>query len=173
MLKLPKIKFPKLKWDMPAVLLFGYMVYCLVPNFLIAKGTCYSEKEFEADRGLRLHTDLEVIMLTCRYSSRGQPLKDPYSQFVRQYQGPIRSWQSSIARAYAGMGRGPDEVIDNFRTALANNKSHQAADMGPKNFCAQWADFVPYIASLKPQQVYGYLRQQDLARPTKRPLCGT
>lgn len=157
------------KW---ILILFAYFVYCAVmPMMVSAGGSCYSAKEYEADRGLRLHSDLEVIMLTCRYATDGRPLEPLYSNFVKRYNVTIHNWESVIARTYAGTGGSRDEVIDNFRTNLANQKGNEAARMGPKPFCAQWANFIPYIVSLTPQQLYTYIRQPDITRPTKRPAC--
>lgn len=150
-----------------------YMALWLGPGLLEATNACYSPQEYEADRGLRLHTDLEVITLTCKYAATtAQPLRPQYDQFVKKYGASIRTWQDVVARAYAGTGGGRDEIIDNFRTALANKKSYESASMGPKNFCAKWSDFPAFINGLQPQQVYAYLRANDASRPTKRPLCG-
>jgi hypothetical protein len=130
--------------------------------------SCYTQEQFEADRGLRLHTDVEVIMLTCRYSSHGENLQKIYAGFVRKNGKQIKNWENTIARAYGG---GRNETVDNFKTYLANQKGNESAKMGPRKFCTQWADFVPYAASLTPQQIMFYVREEDSARPTKKPHC--
>ena len=150
-----------------------FTVALLVGVFLcgpvFAEGACYSDQEFEADRGLRLQTDLEVITLTCRYSSHGENLqKIYYGSFLRKHGKQVHSWENTIARVYGG---GRNETIDNFKTSLANQKGNESATMGPRKFCAQWADFVPYAASLTDAQMMYYVRQEDAARPTKKPHC--
>ncbi|MBI3419020.1 MAG: hypothetical protein HY053_02665 [Proteobacteria bacterium] len=135
-------------------------------------GTCYSEKETEAEHGLRLHSDLEVITLTCRYSTTGVPLQKLYRGFVHRNANMIHGWENTIARAYADEGGSRNSSIDSVRTWLANQKGNESASMGPRSFCKQWADFVPYAAKLTPPQLLGYVRQEDPARPTKKPPCG-
>ncbi len=135
--------------------------------------SCYSEAEFEADRGLRLHSDMEVIMLTCRYSTQGEDLRKLYATFLKQNVGAIKGWENTIAKAYTGggIGRSRNEIIDNFRTKLANQKANEAGRMGPKPFCKEWSDFVPFAAALSGDQVKAYVRAVDTARPTRRPPC--
>ncbi|HVY12878.1 MAG TPA: hypothetical protein VHB73_04870 [Alphaproteobacteria bacterium] len=136
-----------------------------------AQDSCYTPKQFEADRGLRMHADIEVIMLTCKYSTHGQSLQKVYNDFLRRHSKLIRGWENVIAETYGGDGVGRNEAIDNFRTWLANQKGNEAAKMGPKSFCREWADFVPYAASLTDPQIMTYVREPDSARPTKRPPC--
>jgi hypothetical protein len=147
------------------------LVGVLFASPVLASGGCYSQQEFEADRGLRLHADVEVITLTCKYSTRGQPLQKAYNSFVRRHSAQIRKWEMTIAGAYGGDGIGRNEAIDNFRTWLANQKSNEAATMGPRAFCKQWADFVGYANSLTDAQMMYYINESDSSRPTKRPPC--
>lgn len=134
-------------------------------------GECYTPDEFEAEQGLRLHTDLEVIMLTCKFDGYRRPLKDSYAVFLKKYTAQIRKWENAIARIYASSGGSRNEVIDNFRTALANQKSHEASTMNPRQFCIAYANWVPAVAAWSPEQVMNYVRTPDSARPSKKPLC--
>jgi hypothetical protein len=143
---------------------------CLLPAFAVA-GECYTPEEFEAEQGLRLHTDLEVIMLTCKYDGYKRPLKDSYAVFLKKYSAQIRKWENTIARVYASTGGSRNEVIDNFRTSLANQKSHEASTMGPRPFCVAYANWVPAVAAWSGDQVLNYVRTPDNARVTRKPLC--
>jgi hypothetical protein len=132
---------------------------------------CYSPQEFDADRGLRLHTDMEVIALTCKYGSYSKPLMPIYAQFTHKNAKTLRGWEDVVARAHPEMGRSRNEVIDNFRTALANQKGNEAARMTPRQFCIHWANFVVDVASWPMPKILDYIHQQDSARPTRKPLC--
>jgi hypothetical protein len=149
----------------------------LVALFLLVSPTdamaaeCYAPDEFEAEQGLRMHTDLEVIMLTCKYDGYRRPLKDSYAIFLKKYTPRIRKWENTIARVYASTGGSRNEVIDNFRTALANQKSHEAGIMNPRQFCIKYANWVPAVAAWSEEQVIGYIRAPDNARQTRKPLC--
>lgn len=156
---------------------FSWMLACASMTLFLSFAlpahaeSCYSQDEFDADRGLRLHSDVEVIMLTCRWSTRSEDLRKLYATFLKKNSGQIRKWENTIARSFASTGGSRNEVIDNFRTRLANEKAGQAAQMGPKPFCKQWADFVPFAAALTPQQLFDYIRTDDPARPTRKPKC--
>lgn len=145
---------------------------CLVLfPFLAVAGECYTPEEFEAEQGLRLHTDLEVIMLTCKYDGYRRPLKDSYAVFLKKYSAQIRKWENTIARVYAATGGSRNEVIDNFRTALANQKSHESSTLTPRQFCIKYANWVPAVAAWSPDQVMVYVRTPDSERNPRKPLC--
>lgn len=143
----------------------------LVMPAIAQAGECYTPDEFEAEQGLRLHTDLEVIMLTCKYDGYRRPLKDSYAVFLKKYTAQIRKWENTIARIYASSGGSRNEVIDNFRTSLANQKSHEASSISPRQFCINYANWVPAVAAWSNEQVMNYVRTPDSARQTKKPLC--
>ncbi len=134
-------------------------------------GECYTPDEFEAEQGLRLHTDLEVIMLTCKYDGYRRPLKDSYAVFLKKYSKQIHKWENTIARAYASSGGSRGEVIDNFRTSLANQKSHESSAMNPRQFCIAYANWVPAVAAWSPDQVMNYVRTPDTARQPRKQPC--
>ncbi|NDE91322.1 MAG: hypothetical protein EB059_09365 [Alphaproteobacteria bacterium] len=138
---------------------------------LARAGECYTPDEFEAEQGLRLHTDLEVIMLTCKYDGYRKPLRDSYAVFLKKYSLQIRKWENTIARVYAATGGSRNEVIDNFRTALANQKGHESSIMGPRPFCVAYANWVLAVSTWTPQQVMSYVRTPDPARQTRKPPC--
>ena len=154
---------------MKQVLLFAALLV-LVP-FLAVAGECYTPEEFEAEQGLHLHTDLEVIMLTCKYDGYRRPLKDSYAVFLKKYGTQIRKWENTIARVYAASGGSRNEVIDNFRTSLANQKSGESSSMTPRQFCIKYANWVPAVAAWSPDQVMVYVRTPDAARNPRKPLC--
>jgi hypothetical protein len=132
---------------------------------------CYSNEEFEAEQGLRLHTDLEVVMLTCKYDGYRTPLRDHYAKFLKKNSVSIQRWEGIIARTYARAGGARNEVIDNFRTMLANQKSGEAGRITPRQFCIKYANWVPVAASWNANQVSQYIRNINPEFPPKKPLC--
>ncbi len=132
---------------------------------------CYHQEEFDADRGLRMHSDTEVILLTCRYSTKGEDLKKSYAAFLQKNSAIIHTWELVIAKKFSGTGRSRNEVIDNFRTKLANQKANEVGRMGPKPFCKEWADYLPWVSKLNAAEILQYVRASDDKRPTRLPLC--
>lgn len=149
-----------------------FLIVCLLlaPGALTAR-ECYVPEEYEAEQGLRLHTDLEVISLTCKYDGYRRPLRQSYGVFVKKYSKWISGWENTIARLYAYMGNSKNEVIDNFRTSLANAKGREAGTLTPRQFCLKYANWVPAVASWTPDQVKEYIRRPDPDRKTRKPLC--
>jgi hypothetical protein len=150
--------------------LLVFFLALLFPMPLLA-GACYTAEEFEAEQGLRLHTDMEVIMLTCKYDGYKRPLRDSYATFLKKYSKTIRKWENVIARSYAETGGSRNEVIDNFRTALANQKSHEAADLTPRQFCIKWANWMPAVAAWNQQQLLQYVHTPEPAVRPRKPPC--
>lgn len=142
----------------------------LLPHTAMA-GECYTPDEFEAEQGLRLHTDLEVIALTCKMDGYRRQLMTMQSQFTKKYLQQIRKWENTIARVYASTGGSRNEVIDNFRTSLANQKSHEASKINPRQFCIKYANWVPAVLAWSPEQVLNYVRTPDSERTSRKPLC--
>ncbi len=142
----------------------------LLPHSVSA-GECYTADEFEAEQGLRLHTDMEVIALTCKMDGYRRQLMAMHTTFTKKYLTQIRKWENTIARVYASSGGSRNEVIDNFRTALANQKSHEASTINPRQFCIKYANWVPAVLAWSPEQVLNYVRTPDSERPTKKPPC--
>lgn len=161
----------KIKTWMPAFAGMTIFVFLLI-SFPAHAASCYTQEGYEAEQGLRLHSDMEVVMLTCKYDGFKQPLSSHYKKFMGKYSRNIKGWEDVIARVFADTGRSRAEVIDNFRTYLANRRSHEAASIGIRNFCVKYANLLITIGNYSPQQLVAHVRQQDFEFPPKLPPCG-
>ena len=110
-------------------------------------------------------------MLTCKYDGYRKPLRDSYAVFLKKNSLQIRKWENIIARVYSNTGGSRNEVIDNFRTALANQKGHESSNMGPRQFCIAYANWVSVVAAWTPAQMMSYVRTPNSARQTRKPPC--
>lgn len=111
-----------------------------------AKPPCYTPDEFEAEQGIRLHTELMVVGLTCQEMSvQGQPsLFAQYKMFTLKHQKQIKVWESNLISYYKRTVKGnPNRAFDTFRTRLANETSQRAIALTNPVFCA---DHVPVVA---------------------------
>ncbi len=111
-----------------------------------AKPPCYTPDEFEAEQGIRLHTELMVVGLTCQEMSvKGQPsLFAQYKMFTLKHQKQIQAWESNLISYYKRTVKGnANRAFDTFRTRLANETSQRAIALSNPVFCA---DHVPVVA---------------------------
>lgn len=111
-----------------------------------AKPPCYTPDEFEAEQGIRLHTELMVVGLTCQeMGPKDQPsLFAQYKMFTLKNQKQIQVWEKNLIAYYKRTVKGnPNRAFDTFRTRLANETSQRAIALTTPVFCA---DHVPVIA---------------------------
>jgi hypothetical protein len=111
-----------------------------------AKPPCYTPNEFEAEQGIRLHTELMVVGLTCQeMGPKDQPsLFAQYKMFTLKNQKQIQIWEKDLIAYYKRTVKGnPNRAFDTFRTRLANETSQRAIALTTPVFCA---DHVPVVA---------------------------
>jgi hypothetical protein len=111
-----------------------------------AKPPCYTPAEFEAEQGIRLHTELMVVGLTCQeMGPKDQPsLFAQYKMFTLKNQKQIQAWENDLIAYYKRTAKGnPNRAFDTFRTRLANETSQRAIALTTPVFCV---DHVPVIA---------------------------
>ncbi|MQP67815.1 hypothetical protein GE253_21055 [Niveispirillum sp. SYP-B3756] len=104
-----------------------------------AKSPCYTPDEFEAEQGIRLHTELMVVGLTCQEMSvKGQPsLFAQYKMFTLKNQKQIQTWENNLIAYYKRTVKGnANRAFDTFRTRLANETSQRAIALTNPVFCA-------------------------------------
>ncbi len=110
-----------------------------------SKGPCYSVPEFAAEQGIRLHTELMVIGLTCQHLDvPGQmSLFNQYKQFTLKHQARIQEWEKNLVAYYKRTTKGnATRGFDSFRTRLANETSQRAIALTTPVFCGTHAPLV-------------------------------
>ena len=108
-----------------------------------AAGRCYSLDEVNAEKVIRMHSELMVITVTCKQSSTGRDLVRAYTGFTKQNINLIRQSEQTLSKYYAA-SYGGDGIsrLDTLRTKLANEYGQQVADLSAPAFCAQRRDKV-------------------------------
>jgi hypothetical protein len=100
-------------------------------------GPCYSKAEFEAEQGIRFHTELMVIGLSCQAAAgQGQDLFADYKRVTLALRDPIVAWERALIAHYKRSGAAnPTRSLDNFRTAAANENAHRIAAVTVPVYC--------------------------------------
>lgn len=140
-----------------------------------AKGPCYSVPEFAAEQGIRLHTELMVVGLTCQYMDvKGEvSLFNQYKQFTLKHQARIRGWEAMLVNYFKRTVKAnPTRSFDSFRTRLANETSQRAIALTTPVFCGTHAPLVARAMTASIEEIEnGLLPDTDGLRMANAPRC--
>lgn len=138
-----------------------------------AQGSCYSPDELWAEQLLRIHSELMVITVTCKSSSKGQPLVPAYTGFTHRHQRAIARAEANMQAYYKAAGRHKGRVssLDQLRTRLANEFGLSVAQARPRAFCRQYRDKVVDMQNLSSDRLDREVRLASVAKATYKPLC--
>jgi hypothetical protein len=139
----------------------------------VAAPLCYAPPELEAEQLLRLHSELMVITVTCRYGSTGQELVPSYTRFTQSNLKDIQNAEQTLIGYYKKNYKG-DGVsrLDQLRTRLGNEFGQKIADMSAPTFCAQYRDRVTLLSGYQPAQVSAEATQLSVSAHNYAPVCG-
>lgn len=140
-----------------------------------SKGPCYSVAEFEAEQGIRLHTELMVVGLTCQYMDvKGEAsLFNQYKLFTLKHQARIQAWEKTLVDYYKRTAKGnPTRNFDTFRTRLANETSQRAIALSTPVFCGTHAPLVAKAMAASIEDIQnGFSPDRDGVRVANAPRC--
>lgn len=138
----------------------------------VSASMCYSPQEFEAEQGLRIHSELMVIGLTCMKMPQGQQTYMKYDQFTRKNQALISTYESSMISFYRKRGdKAPEKSLHTLRTNLANGISKHAIEMSTASFCKQFTSRVDQALAMDTGKLKKWAQQVWPATPTTLPMC--
>ena len=139
-----------------AALTLALTAAAIMPATSFARA-CMDANEQTAERGIRLHSELMVVALTCR-DERGQSLGQAYTSFTQQNLASVKAWEASLIRFYGAAGAGnPTRQLDDLRTRLANEVSMAAARETPPTFCARRVRLLQMAPTWSPAMLSQYL----------------
>jgi hypothetical protein len=152
-----------------AVLGFALSLAATGPAF--ASG-CYTNTEFEAEQGLRIHSELMVIGLTCARMPGGQDLYREYNSFTLKNQALISGYEETLIRYYRSQGApNPEQKLHTLRTNLANKISQHAIQMSTKSFCQYFGPRIPKALAMDQNTVRRWAQHVWADTPTTQPIC--
>lgn len=140
-----------------------------------SKGPCYTVPEFAAEQGIRLHTELMVVGLTCQHMDvKGEvSLFNQYKQFTLKHQTRIQQWEKTLVAYYKRTTSGnPTRAFDTFRTRLANETSQRAIALTTPVFCGTHAPLVAAAMAASLAEIeQGLSPDADGLRMANAPRC--
>jgi hypothetical protein len=152
--------------------LFFFLLVMLITPPAQAGARCYSPAEVQAEKLLRLHSELMVITVTCKMGSTGQDLVGAYTGFTKNNINDLHdAEQTMIAyykKAYGGKGV---EKLDRLRTLLANEYGQEIANLSAPVFCGKKRDKV--LALYKADSGLMYGEAMAISARSYDPPCGS
>jgi len=138
----------------------------------VAVASCYSSAEYEAEQGLRIHSELMVIALNCQHMAYRQGnLYMRFREVTRQNQGLFKSYENTMMNYYKGQGKNPEAGLNNLRTSLANKVAVKSASMRPDIFCYNHRNYIESALDMDSEQFRRWAKQPKPSEPTSQPLC--
>lgn len=147
--------------------------FAVIFNISLAHAsTCYTASEFEAEQGLRIHSELMVIGLTCAKMPQGQALYSKYQAFTRKNQRLISGYETSMISYFRKTGvPDPEATLHTFRTTLANGISKHAVSMSTSSFCKNFGTRIDKALAMDQQKLRSWAQHVWPQTPTQRPKC--
>lgn len=137
-----------------------------------ASRMCYNMSEFEAEQGLRIHSELMVIGLTCAKMPYGANLYSKYQMFTSKNQNLISVYENTLIEHYRREGASnPEAQFHTLRTGLANHIS-QLAIGNVVGFCDSFSPRIDAALGMDQTKLRHWAQQVWRNAPTSRPMCG-
>lgn len=136
-----------------------------------AAGNCYSNQEFEAEQGLRIHSELMVIGLTCQKVRGGEGLYNKYRKFTNKNQYLIGQYEDVIMGHFRSYGQDAEASLHDLRTGLANEISQKAIRMNMVAFCKHYGGRIDQALNMDHNTLRRWAQQQWPTQPPSKPLC--
>ncbi|MCE9508400.1 MAG: hypothetical protein K8R48_08860 [Alphaproteobacteria bacterium] len=133
---------------------------------------CYSAADFEAEQGVRIHSELMVIGLTCLKMPEGRELYRKYQDFTLKNSSLIAGYETDIINHYASEGVAePEQKFHTLRTDLANEVARQAVAMSMLSFCRQFSPRIDAALSMDEPKLRRWAQHVWPGQPPSEPVC--
>ena len=150
-----------------------FIVCLMIATPAIAAG-CYSTKEAEAEQGIRIHSELMVIGLSCQHMTpRGwKNFYQQYREITNRYKDLFANYEQTLISFNSRNGSGNAErKLHDMRTAFANKTSTDAAQMRPDVFCATYGSRIPKVAKMSRAEFQRWAVSAATTQRQSQPIC--
>ena len=153
--------------------IFAIMVaFLLLASNQSIAAACYSAREVEAEQGLRIHSELMVIALTCMKQPGQSDLYQKYQSFTRKNQSVLSGYEGDLMAYFRASGTPkPEKEFHNLRTRLANKISTMAVNTSTVTFCKTYAPRIDTALAMDSAKFQRWARQSYADAPTSRKMC--
>ena len=133
---------------------------------------CYTAQEVEAEQGLRIHSELMVISLTCMKMPQGSSMYMKYQSFTQKNEALIASYEEDLIAYYRRSGyENPEQKLHTLRTTLANQISEHAISMSTATFCRDYGPRIDKALAMDQTKIRHWAQHSFVGSPTSQPMC--
>lgn len=141
---------------------------------LASPSSCYTAKEVEAEQGIRIHSELMVIGLTCLNMPQGAEMYSKYQSFTQKNHRLIAQYENEMISYYKRAGYDhPEQKLHTLRTTMANEISQHAITMSIVTFCHTFGPRVDKALHMDQKKIREWAQHSWVSAPTSRPACTT
>lgn len=138
-----------------------------------ASAQCYNQRQFEAEQGLRIHSELMVISLTCMKMPMGSGMYQKYQAFTSKNKKLLAGYEDDMIDYFRATGHAaPEKQFHTLRTNLANQISQHAIKMSTASFCQNFGSRLDSALNMDQSKLRQWAAQPWPNSPTTRPVCG-
>ena len=149
-----------------------FVFLCVLIFSSSVQAQCYSSAQFEAEQGLRIHSELMVIALNCHKSTHHSGnLYIQYKDFTRRHQSLIGQYEQTLKTYFSSNGMNAESQINNLRTKLANKISLDASRMKPNVFCKAYGSRITQALGMDQAKLRRWASTPFPGHPVSRPIC--
>jgi hypothetical protein len=150
-----------------------FIVLALFVSRTALAASCYTQEQFEAEQGLRIHSELMVIALTCMKAPGGGPdMYKKYQAFTKKNLALIAQYETNMVSFFRTQGtKNSEETINNFKTGLANDISQHAISMSTASFCQHFGKRIDQALAMDGPTLRKWAQQVWPKSPPSHPIC--
>lgn len=143
--------------------------------FSLISGTaaaCYTDREVEAEQGLRIHSELMVIGLTCAKAPGGAGLYRKYREFTQKNSYLLNAYEENLISYFQNKNaRTAEKKFHALRTNLANEISQHAISMSTLTFCQQYGSHIDQALQMDQNKLRRWALYARKDQPLSEPRC--
>lgn len=133
---------------------------------------CYTDVEAEAEQGLRIHSELLVIALTCSKMDMAFGAYNKYERFTVNNSSQIAEYEAALIEYFKEQGsENPEKDLHNLRSFLANDISTHSVKMGTQTFCEMFLSRLNDVIHMSPNQFRRWSKHAVGNNPSTEPKC--
>jgi hypothetical protein len=152
------------------VLSFALLLSVIIGS--VRAEACYTAREQEAEQGIRIHSELMVIGLTCMKMPEGQQLYSKYQQFTQKNADLIAGYETDLINYYSKEGvANPEKKFHTLRTDMANDISGKAIAMSTLTFCEKYSSHLDQALAMDQQTVRRWAQHVWPEQPVSEQMC--
>ena len=145
---------------------------CFVLASTPAFAGCYTPQEYEAEQGIRIHSELMVIGLTCQKMPDMRDSYAKYKQFTLKNARLLGGYENELIGFYRKSGiSSPDMELHGLRTRLANQISRHAISMSTKSFCNSFGPRINQALAMDEKTLRLWAQKAWNNHPASQRMC--